>query len=118
MRASASTYFRYSANRKRAVSTLDQPASVKREDGSWLVDGMVPFDEVAHLIGMPRLADEEHVDYTTLGGFVMAQLKRIPAAADSITIDGFKFEVMDMDGRRVDKVLVVPPTPADAGVNI
>ena len=94
----------------------DQPGSVQRDDGSWLIDGMVPFDEVAHLIGM-RLPDEEGVDYTTLGGFIMAQLKRIPAATDSFTVDGFTFEVMDMDGRRVDKVLVVPPAPADAGVN-
>jgi putative hemolysin len=91
----------------------DQPGSIKRDDGSWLIDGMLPFDEVAHLIGLPRVPDEESMDYTTLGGFMMAQLKRIPAPADSVTIDGFKFEVMDMDGRRVDKVLVVPPAPAN-----
>jgi putative hemolysin len=91
----------------------DQPTVVKRDDGSWLIDGMLPFDEVVHVIGMPRRPDAEDMDFTTLGGFMMAQLKRIPAAADAVTVDGFKFEVMDMDGRRVDKVLVVPPAPAN-----
>jgi putative hemolysin len=93
----------------------DQPASVRRADGSWLIDGMMPIDEVADLIGLSRLAeDDEPVDYTTLGGFMMAQLKRIPAAADEVSLHGYRFEVMDMDGRRVDKVLIVPPTPAAA----
>ncbi len=92
-----------------APGQADQPASVRREDGSWLIDGMMPIDEVAALIGMARLAEEEGNDYTTLGGFMMAQLKRIPAPADAVTVDGYKFEVMDMDGRRVDKVLIVPP---------
>jgi putative hemolysin len=90
----------------------DQPASVRRDDGSWLIDGMMPIDEVADLVGLRHLPDEEGMDYTTLGGFMMAQLKRIPAPADAISVDGFRFEVMDMDGRRVDKVLVVPPPPA------
>ena len=93
----------------------EDPASVRRADGSWLIDGMTPFDEVADLIGLTRLSDaESDGDYTTLGGFMMAQLKRIPAPTDEVTLHGFRFEVMDMDGRRVDKVLVVPPTPASA----
>ncbi|MBI3517318.1 MAG: HlyC/CorC family transporter [Proteobacteria bacterium] len=94
-----------------APGQADDPASVKRADGSWLIDGMMPIDEVADLVGLPR-RPEEDATYTTLGGFMMAQLKRIPAPADAVTLDGFKFEVMDMDGRRVDKVLVVPPAPA------
>jgi putative hemolysin len=92
----------------------EEPASVRRADGSWLIDGMMPIDEVADLIGLVRLADDEDSTYTTLGGFMMAHLKRIPAPADQITLNGYRFEVMDMDGRRVDKVLVVPPTPAPA----
>jgi len=91
----------------------DQPASVRRADGSWLIDGMMPIDEVADLIGLSRLAEsDEPVDYATLGGFMMAHLKRIPAPADQVSLHGYRFEVMDMDGRRVDKVLVVPPAPA------
>jgi putative hemolysin len=97
-----------------APGQTDQPTSVRREDGSWLIDGMMPIDEVADLVGMPRLPEEEGMDYTTLGGFMMAQLKRIPAPADTVTVDGFRFEVMDMDGRRVDKVLVVPPETSAA----
>ena len=95
-----------------APGDSDQPASVRRADGSWLIDGMTPFDEVADLIGMPRMPDEEAVYYTTLGGFMMTQLKRIPSPSDAVMVDGYKFEVMDMDGRRVDKVLIVPPETA------
>ncbi len=82
---------------------------VKREDGSWLVDGMVPIDEVKDLTGLNSLPGEETGDFHTLGGFLMAQMNRIPSVADHITVKGFRFEVMDMDGRRVDRVLVVPP---------
>ena len=82
---------------------------VKREDGSWLVDGMVPVDEVKDLTGLASLPGEETGDFHTLGGFLMAQMNRIPSVADHIMLEGFRFEVMDMDGRRVDRVLVVPP---------
>jgi putative hemolysin len=82
---------------------------VKREDGSWLVDGMVPIDEVKDLTGLKTLPGEETGDFHTLGGFLMAQMNRIPSVADHIMVKGFRFEVMDMDGRRVDRVLVVPP---------
>ena len=92
-----------------APGQAEEPASVRRADGSWLIDGMMPIDEVADLIGMAHVPAEEAMNYTTLGGFMMAQLKRIPAPADAVTVDGYKFEVLDMDGRRVDKVLIVPP---------
>ena len=82
---------------------------VKREDGSWLVDGMVPVDEVKDLTGLSSLPGEETGDFHTLGGFLMAQMNRIPSVTDHITLQGFRFEVMSMDGRRVERVLVVPP---------
>jgi len=82
---------------------------VKREDGSWLVDGMVPVDEIKDLTGLAHLPDEENGTFHTLGGFVMAQMNRIPSVADHIMVESFRFEVMDMDGRRVDRVLIVPP---------
>ena len=82
---------------------------VKRQDGSWLVDGMVPIDEVKDLTGIVSLPGEDAGDFHTLGGFLMAQMNRIPSVADHIMVKGFRFEVMDMDGRRVDRVLVVPP---------
>jgi putative hemolysin len=87
----------------------DERTVVQREDGSWLIDGMVPIDEVFDLIKLDPTEKAEERDYETLGGFMMATLKRIPQAADFVEIEGFRFEVMDMDGRRVDKVLVAPP---------
>jgi len=89
-------------------AAADAPV-VKREDGSWLVDGMVPIDQVKDLTGLVALPGEESGDFHTLGGFLMAQMNRIPAVADHTVIEGFRFEVVDMDGRRVDRVLIVPP---------
>jgi len=82
---------------------------VKREDGSWLVDGMVPIDEIKDLTGLASLPGEETGDFHTLGGFLMAQMNRIPSVTDHFMLEGFRFEVMSMDGRRVERVLVVPP---------
>lgn len=87
----------------------EDPPVVTREDGSWLIDGMVPVDEVKDVIGLKLLPGEESGDFHTLGGFVMAQVNRVPRVADHFTIDGYRFEVVDMDGRRVDRVLIVPP---------
>jgi len=87
----------------------EERAAVKREDGSWLIDGMLPIHEVEELTGFGPLDEGERGGFQTLGGFMMAQLNRIPAPADTVTVKAYRFEVMDMDGRRVDKVLVVPP---------
>jgi putative hemolysin len=89
-------------------------AIVRREDGSWLVDGMLPIDQVKDLTSLRHLPGEESGEFHTLGGFLMAQMNRIPAVADRTTVDGYTFEVMDMDGRRVDRVLIVPPRRARA----
>ena len=80
------------------------PRVVQRADGSWLLDGLLPVDELKELIGLGPLPEEG--GYQTLGGFVLAQVRRIPAAADAFVWEGWRFEVMDMDGHRVDKVLV------------
>jgi putative hemolysin len=85
------------------------PAVVTREDGSWLIDGMTPLDEVKDVVGLRSLPGEESGDFHTLGGFVMAQINRVPKIADHFTVKGYRFEVVDMDGRRVDRVLVIPP---------
>jgi putative hemolysin len=82
---------------------------VQRDDGSWLIDGLTPIDDVKDVIGVRHLPDEASGDFHTLGGFLMAQMKRVPKVSDHITIDGWRFEVVDMDGHRVDKVMVVPP---------
>lgn len=91
-------------------ATGERPESpiVRRQDGTWLLDGMLPIDELKRVLGVESLPAEEEGYYHTLGGFVVMQIGRIPAVADTITWNGIRFEVMDMDGRRVDKVLVVP----------
>ncbi|HIK55012.1 MAG TPA: HlyC/CorC family transporter [Synechococcales cyanobacterium M55_K2018_004] len=81
---------------------------VQREDGSWLLDGMLPIDRLKELFDLEDLPGEERGNFQTLGGFVITQLGRIPAAADHFEYHGLRFEVMDMDGNRVDKMLVVP----------
>ena len=80
---------------------------VHREDGTWLIDGMVGLDELKQVLDVSRLPDED-ADYHTLGGYMMARLNRIPMVADRITAAGYRFEVVKMDGRRVDRVLVSP----------
>jgi putative hemolysin len=78
---------------------------IRREDGSWLIDGLTPIDEVKDAIGLVHLPEEETGDFHTLGGFLMARMKRVPKVADHIDAEGWRFEVVDMDGHRVDKVL-------------
>jgi len=84
-------------------------AVVRRDDGSWLVDGMVTVDEIKDLTGLHQLVDEEGAGFHTLGGLMMARINRIPSVGDRFMVDGFRFEVVDMDGRRVDRVLIIPP---------
>jgi putative hemolysin len=85
-----------------------EPLAVQREDGSWLLDGMLPVDEFKALLHLGPLPGEDQGVYQTLAGFVIMQLGRIPAPADHFEWEGLKIEVVDMDGNRVDKVLVVP----------
>lgn len=85
------------------------PVAVRREDGSWLIDGLVHVDELDELFGVGQLSDDERGAFRTVGGLVMKVLDRLPAVSDTIEWRGLKIEVVDMDGRRVDKVLVTPP---------
>lgn len=95
-----------------AMPTMDEALEtwvVLREDGSWLLDGLLDVNDLKELLDIKTMPDEERGNYQTLGGFVMTRLGRIPNTADHFEWQGFRFEVMDMDGRRVDKVLVQPP---------
>jgi putative hemolysin len=76
---------------------------------------MIPTDEVTDLTGLPDLPGADSGDFHTLGGFVMSRIKRIPAVGDRIDVEGFRFEVVSMDGRRVDRVLIVPPKGEEQG---
>jgi putative hemolysin len=89
------------------------PSIEKRDDGSFVVDGMTPLDQVGDILTRMDLLPEESGDYHTLGGFIMARMHRIPVVGSRIEIDGVSFEVIGMDGRRVDKVLIVPPPKAE-----
>jgi putative hemolysin len=80
---------------------------VRREDGTWLVDGMVGLDELKQVLGISRLPGED-AGFHTLGGYMMARLNRVPMVADQVAADGYRLEVVEMDGRRVDRVLVSP----------
>jgi len=92
--------------------TQGDQSIVKRADGSWLMDGMLSVHEFMEALRL-KVPDEEepHGAYQTLGGFVMAKLSRIPATGDAFEWWGYRFEVVDMDGHRVDKVLVTPLCP-------
>jgi putative hemolysin len=97
------------------IPTADElayPQVVQREDGSWLVDGMLPIDELKELFHIDSLPGEEQGLYQTVAGFVMMQLGTIPSAADHFTWAWLRFEVVDMDGPRVDKVLITPEVAA------
>jgi putative hemolysin len=88
------------------VDESDEPDAMQRADGSWLLDGLLSFDEFEDLLGLEKRWRANGDDYDTLAGFIMAQLGRIPTAGDAFEAAGLRFEVVDMDGQRVDKVLV------------
>ncbi len=81
------------------------PDIVRRPDGSWLVDGLFSAEELQGRLGLRDLPGGED-EYQTVGGMAMSRLGRVPATGDRFEWEGFSFEVVDMDGRRVDKVLV------------
>jgi putative hemolysin len=83
---------------------LEEPQATQRQDGSWLLDGMLEVDEFKEIFNLPTLPHED--EYETLSGFVMLSLGRLPQTADQFEWHELRFEVIDMDGRRVDKVLV------------
>jgi putative hemolysin len=83
----------------------DEPDLVEREDGSLLVSGQMPMDQLAEKIG---LSLEEERDYATVAGHVLWRLKHLPELGESFDDQGWIFEVVDMDGRKIDKLLVTP----------
>jgi len=84
----------------------DEPLLVQRDDGSWLVDGRLTSDETRELLRVSALPGEEDHDFHTIAGMVMAQFGRIPDAGEHFTWEGWRIEVIDRDGARIDKLLV------------
>ncbi len=83
----------------------DNSWAVQRDDGSWLFDGLIPVPELKDRIDLKELPEEDRGRYNTLAGMVMLLLGRLPRTADSVEWEGWRFEVVDLDGKRVDKVL-------------
>ena len=79
--------------------------AVQRDDGSWLVDGLIPVPELKDRLGLKQLPDEDRGRYNTLAGMIMLLLGRLPHTTDTVEWEGWRFEVVDLDGKRVDKVL-------------
>ena len=90
-----------------ASDELEEPQAVLREDGSWFLDGSLPINRVNEVL-QEDLSAEDPENYQTLAGFVMTRMRRLPSVADRFVWKGLGFEVADMDGYRIDKVIVTP----------
>lgn len=88
------------------ASDPDDMPIMLRDDGSWLVDGGLATDDLRELLGINELPDEDDRDYNTLAGMVIAQFGRIPHVGESFVWKNYRFEVVDLDGARVDKLLI------------
>jgi putative hemolysin len=84
----------------------EEPWATRRADGSWLMDGLIPVPELKDRLHLKDLPDEDRGRYNTLAGMIMLLLGRLPETSDSVDWKGWRFEVVDLDGKRVDKVLV------------
>jgi putative hemolysin len=78
---------------------------VQREDGTWLIDGLTPILELKDRLGIKEVPEEEKGRYHTLSGMLMLLLGRMPQTGDSADWEGWRLEIVDMDGKRIDKVL-------------
>ena len=88
------------------AGSVDELGIRRRDDGSWLVDGGLPVEHLQDALDLGPLPGQETHEFTTVAGFVLHQMGRIPEVTDQFTWNGLRFEIVDMDGRRVDKVLV------------
>ena len=91
----------------------DDAWTIQRDDGSWLIDGLIPTHELKDRLELKVLPDEDRGRYNTLAGMVMLLLGRLPKTTDAIEWEGWRFEVVDMDGKRIDKVLASRLNSAD-----
>ena len=86
----------------RADTDEEEPSAVQRDDGSWLLAGYLPADEMADHLGIVL---PEKRAYQTLGGFLLAKMGRLPITGETVDAQGWRFEIVDLDDRRIDKVL-------------
>jgi putative hemolysin len=90
-----------------APPSADNAWAVQRDDGSWLMDGLIPVPELKDRLELRELPEEDRGRYNTLAGMIMLLLGRLPDITDRVDWEGWRFEVVDLDGKRVDKVLVM-----------
>lgn len=88
------------------IDELDDKEITKRENNSWLVDGLLSIDELKEHFHINRLPGEKGGNYYTVGGFITHKLGRIPTSSDNFEFENYRYEVVDMDGNRVDKILI------------
>ena len=95
------------------VLTPDEAQIVQRSDGSWLIDGATPIDDVERVFDFGQLPEDE--TYETVAGFMMYMLRKIPKLTDKVEYAGYRFEVIDMEMNRIDQILVtkLPITKED-----
>jgi putative hemolysin len=97
------------------VGDLTRPTALKTEDGKWLVDGMLDTEGFEELVPAFELPPEEERDYQTIAGFVMKHLGRVPAEGEQFDYSGYRVQILDLDGYRIDKLLFMPlPGPGGA----
>lgn len=89
------------------------PKAIQRHDGSWLLDGMLSVDEFKEIFHVQSLPGEKRDAYQTLGGFIFTRMERVPSVSETFEWNGLRFEIVDMDGKRIDKVLVSQISRAD-----
>lgn len=89
----------------RSIDHSDEPMVVEREDGSWLIDGTLAFSDMKRILALADFPEETQT-YDTAAGFIMDRLQKIPAISDHFEYRGFRFEVVDMDRHRIDRILI------------
>ena len=101
-----------------STPSADDAWAVRRADGSWLMDGLIPVPEMKDRLEIRDLPEEDRGRYNTLAGMIMLLLGRLPQTTDVVEWAGWRFEVVDLDGKRVDKVLVsaIAPQPDDTNI--
>lgn len=87
----------------------EDSSAVRRDDGSWLIDGLLPVDKFKELFELEAMPEEKAGNYHTIAGFILFRLNQMPTTGSRLEWAGYQFEVVDMDGNRIDKLLITPP---------
>ena len=98
-------------------NNADDAWAVQRHDGSWLLDGAIPIPEMKDRLTLKSVPEEDKGRFHTVSGMIMLLLGRVPATSDRVQWDGWMFEVVDMDGKRIDKVLATPVETSEEDVD-